>query len=262
MENFQAENILVQEILSPAEMALTTTNSTVQLVNQADTKQRMNLAVECKDLMMLYVCAIKEMQTRLEVLNTEYTVRCRRNPIHSIHSRLKSSASIVEKLNRKGVPFSPENIEAYIQDVAGIRVICSYVDDIFMIAEAVSHQDGVELVARKDYITHPKPNGYRSLHLILSVPVSFSRSVKNVKVEVQIRTIAMDCWASLEHQLKYKHSIKNEQEIVEELRQCALDMAHTDATMQSLRARMDNDSPPSEDELLLEKLKRMDHPMD
>ena len=119
-------------------------------------------------------------------------------------TRLKRSGSIAEKLSRQNLPFSTDSIEAHINDVAGVRVICSYVDDIYRIADALLKQDDVTLVARKDYIASPKPNGYRSLHLIVQVPVFFADQKKNLKVEAQIRTIAMDFWASLEHQLKYK----------------------------------------------------------
>ena len=123
----------------------------------------------------MYACAIKEVQTKFEVLETEFKVRYQRNPISSIQTRLKSSSSIIEKMIRKGIPFSMENLEAQIHDLAGIRVICSYVDDIYALADALTSQDDITLVEKKDYIKHPKPNGYRSLHLIVSVPVFFSR---------------------------------------------------------------------------------------
>ena len=222
----------------------------------------MNLVVECKDLMMLYACAMKEMRTKFENLNTEYGVRSSRNPIRSISTRLKGSASIVDKLQRKGLSFSPQNIEQHIHDVAGIRVICYYVDDIFALAEAISHQQEVKLLELKDYITYPKPNGYRSLHMILSVPVFLSEQTRWMKVEVQIRTIAMDFWASLEHQLKYKHQIAGEREIVAQLKECANTIAATDAKMMDLRNQIESGIEQSEDELLLEKLKKMDHPLE
>ena len=138
-------------------------------------KQLLETAVDYKELRMMYACAIKEVQTKFEVLETEFKVRYQRNPISSIQTRLKSSSSIIEKMIRKGIPFSMENLEAQIHDLAGIRVICSYMDDIYALADALTSQDDITLVEQKDYIRHPKPNGYRSLHLIVSVPVFFSR---------------------------------------------------------------------------------------
>ena len=167
-------------------------------------RQLLETAVEYKELRMMYACAIKEVQTKFEVLETEFKVRYQRNPISSIQTRLKSSSSIIEKMIRKGIPFSIENLEEQIHDLAGIRVICSYVDDIYALAQALTGQDDITLIEEKDYIKYPKPNGYRSLHLIVSVPVFFSQQKRQIKVEVQIRTIAMDFWASLEHQMKYK----------------------------------------------------------
>ena len=163
------------------------------------------------------------------------------------------------KLDRYGYRFSLENIEKYIQDAAGIRVICSYIDDIYGIADALLEQDDITLITRKDYIIHPKPNGYRSLHLIVEVPVFFAKFKKSMKVEVQIRTIAMDFWASLEHQLKYKQNIPNQQAIVKQLRECADVISMTDQKMIGIRQQIEAVSDaPTEEEILLEKLSRMD----
>ena len=162
--------------------------------------QAMNLldgVLDYKDLMMGYACAIKEINTKFEVLDTEFEVRYKRNPISSIETRLKSQTSILEKMARLGIAPSRENIENNLNDIAGIRVICSYIDDIYFLADALTKQDDIKLIKRKDYISNPKPNGYRSLHLIVSVPIFFAESSKEVKAEVQIRTIAMDFWASL-----------------------------------------------------------------
>ena len=201
-------------------------------------KQLLETAVDYKELRMMYACAIKEVQTKFEVLETEFKVRYQRNPISSIQTRLKSSSSIIEKMIRKGIPFSMENLEAQIHDLAGIRVICSYVDDIYALADALTSQDDITLVEKKDYIKHPKPNGYRSLHLIVSVPVFFSRQKRQIKVEVQIRTIAMDFWASLEHQLRYKSDVEATAPLKDRLQRCAEQSAALDVEMQSIYREM------------------------
>lgn len=192
--------------------------------------------LDYKELMMGYACAIKEINTKFEVLDTEFEVRYKRNPISSIETRLKSQTSILEKMARMGIPPTRENIENNLNDIAGIRVICSYIDDIYLLADALTKQDDIRLIRRKDYISSPKPNGYRSLHLIVSVPIFFAESMKEVKAEVQIRTIAMDFWASLDHQLKYKKDIGDvSDQISEELRQCAETIAATDQRMLNIR---------------------------
>ncbi len=216
-----------------------------------------------KELMMMYSCAIKEIRTKFDVLNTEFNVRYSRNPIYCISSRLKRSTSILQKLDRLKLPFTLSSVEKNLHDVAGVRVICSYTDDIYLIAEALLRQNDVELIAKKDYIAHPKDNGYRSLHLIVSVPVFFANISKKIEVEVQIRTIAMDYWASLEHQLKYKHRVPNEQNIARELRQCADTIAETDARMLAIRQEIEqNSNAPDRNMLLLEKLSRLDIALD
>ena len=225
-------------------------------------RQLLETAVEYKELRMMYACAIKEVQTKFEVLETEFKVRNQRNPISSIQTRLKSSSSIIEKMIRKGIPFSIENLEEQIQDLAGIRVICSYVDDIYALAQALTSQDDITLVEQKDYIKTPKPNGYRSLHLIVSVPVFFSQQKRQIKVEVQIRTIAMDFWASLEHQMKYKREISDQQHIVAQLKSCAEDIARVDMEMMDIRRRLEESvDEPTEDDLLIARLKKLDTPI-
>ena len=180
-------------------------------------RQMVDTVVDYKEMRMRYSCAIKEVRTKFDVLNSEFNVRYQRNPITSISSRLKSSSSIMRKLDGKNLSFTLENVENNLFDVAGIRVVCSYVDDIYMLAEALAKQDDITVLKEKDYIKHPKPNGYRSYHMIVSVPVFFSDRTNNMAVEVQIRTIAMDFWASLEHQLKYKQEVPNQVEIVQQL---------------------------------------------
>lgn len=223
------------------------------------TKNLMDMLVGYRELMMMYTCAIKEVRTKFEVLDTEFSVRFQRNPISSISTRLKHTNSIMQKLERNGSHFSLENIEKYVNDVAGIRVICSYIDDIYEIANSLLAQDDITLIRQKDYIVHPKPNGYRSLHLLVMVPVFFANYKKNMRVEVQIRTIAMDFWASLEHQLKYKQDIPNQQEIVAQLKSCAEVIASTDEEMLGIRQKIEAVSDaPTEDDILIEKLSRFD----
>lgn len=215
--------------------------------------------LDYKDLMMGYACAIKEINTKFEVLDTEFEVRYKRNPISAIETRLKSQTSILEKMARLGIAPTRENIESNLNDIAGIRVICSYIDDIYLLADALIKQDDIRLIRRKDYISNPKPNGYRSLHLIVSIPIFFAESVKEVKAEVQIRTIAMDFWASLEHQIKYKKNVEHAEKVIARLKACADEIAHVDETMQEIRKEMDQiQEEPTDAEMLYEKLKKID----
>ena len=226
------------------------------------TKKVMWTLVQYKDMQMKYSCAIKEIKTKFDVLSTEFNVKHKRNPISSISSRLKSTESIVNKLMRKDLPFSIEGIENNLFDIAGVRVVCSYIDDIYAIADALLAQDDIELVERKDYIKQPKPNGYRSLHLIVRVPVFFAGSKENVPVEVQIRTIAMDFWASLEHQIKYKKDIPDQEDVVAKLRECADVITQTDEKMLALRKRIeDAEDVPTEEEILFERISKLDTPL-
>lgn len=226
------------------------------------TKKIMWSMVEYKDMQMLYTCAMREVKTKLEILDCEFKLRHKRNPIISISSRLKRTESLIEKILQRGYDFDIESIEKNINDIAGVRVICSYIDDIYSIADALLGQDDVTLISRKDYIENPKPNGYRSLHLIISIPVFLSEGGKEVKVEVQIRTIAMDCWASLEHQMKYKKEIPDTERVIRELRACADTMAETDRKMLALRRDIElaEDVPTEEDELF-DRLSRFDIPI-
>lgn len=191
------------------------------------------------ELMMQYRCALMEVETKLNVLNAEFTMKNNRNPFESIKSRIKTPKSILEKLQRKGFEISVKGIEENLADVAGIRVICSFPDDIYATAKMLTDQDDIRVIQVKDYIINPKPNGYRSLHLILEVPIFLSNEKKNMKVEVQFRTIAMDFWASLEHKLKYKKNIENAEEISKELQRCAEASSKLDLRMQALRDRIE-----------------------
>lgn len=189
-------------------------------------------------IMMMYSCGIREVTTKLEILNDDLKARYQRNPIHSIKSRIKSPVSIAKKLKKKGNPVCVESIRDNLNDVAGVRVICSFIDDIYTITEMLTSQTDITLVKLKDYIEHPKPNGYRSLHLIIEVPVFFADRMRPMKVEVQIRTIAMDYWASLDHQLRYKKDDLDEWvrvEMEKRLRRCADVISETDMEMLDIR---------------------------
>lgn len=176
-----------------------------------------------ESLMAYYRCAIMEVETKFNVLNEQFSLQYDRNPIESIKARVKSFDSILKKVKRKQIPFSLESIEENINDIAGVRVICSFQEDIYMLADCLLQQDDVRLIERKDYIKNPKPGGYRSLHLIIEVPIFLEKEKRPMKVEVQLRTIAMDFWASLEHKLRYKKNIpESEAEyLAKELVECA-----------------------------------------
>lgn len=191
------------------------------------------------EMMNKYRCAIMEVETKLKVLNTEFSLQYDRNPFESIKSRLKSPVSIMEKLRRKGLPINEEVLEQQIEenlfDVAGLRVICAFQEDIYALSDLMVHQDDIQLLRTKDYIKNPKPNGYRSLHQILEIPVFLKEGKTFVKVEVQFRTIAMDFWASVDHKLRYKKNVTNEEEIMEKLRICADSITAIDEEMQKIR---------------------------
>ena len=192
-------------------------------------------------LMMMYRCAIREVQTKLEVLNDDLGSRYERNPIENIHSRIKEPVSIARKLKKLDVPVCAESIPLYLNDVAGIRVTCSFIDDIYTVAGMLIRQDDIKLIKMKDYIENPKPNGYRSLHLIVEIPVFFADATRPMRVEVQIRTIAMDFWASLDHHLRYKKNVKDADSISDELKKCADIIAQTDEDMLRIRKRIFSD---------------------
>lgn len=186
-------------------------------------------------LMSYYKCAMMEIQTKFNVLNEEYSLEFDRNPISNIKTRLKRFPSIMEKLERKNLPKSINAIEEHLHDVAGVRVICSFPEDVYTLADAFLKQDDITLIEKKDYIANPKDNGYRSLHLIVSIPIFLAHEKRNMKVEIQLRTIAMDCWASLEHQIYYKKDMKFTREMKEELIECARISAGLDERMDALR---------------------------
>lgn len=187
------------------------------------------------DLMMYYKCAMMEVETKFKVLNEQFSIQYNRNPIETIKTRLKKPRSIVEKLNRKNLEYSLRSIEENMFDIAGVRVICSFQEDIYTMAALLLQQDDIQLVERKDYIANPKENGYRSLHLIVDVPIFLSTEKRHMKVEVQLRTIAMDFWASLEHKLRYKKHISNSEEIAQRLKAVADVITDMDIEMQNIR---------------------------
>mgnify|MGYP002858774398 CR=1 FL=1 len=206
----------------------------------SDMEEIIRTGHEFRKLMSYYKCAMMEIETKLNVLNEEFSLRYDRQPISSIKTRLKRPMSIQGKLKKHGYGMSVENIEKHIQDVAGVRVICSFIDDVYMLADALKSQDDITVIREKDYIESPKDNGYRSLHLIVAVPIFLQDEKRIMNVEVQIRTIAMDFWASLEHKMRYKKNISPEKlgEISAELTACAHLSASLDERMQAVRDRI------------------------
>lgn len=190
-------------------------------------------------LMMRYRCAIHELHTRLDVLNDEFSVANKRNPISSIKSRIKSPGSIYEKLRRRNLDFTEENIVDLLDDVAGVRVVCPFISDVYTIARLIAAQDDLTILKEKDYIKEPKANGYRSYHMIVEVPVFFSNGKHPMRAEIQIRTISMDFWASVDHQLHYKKNLglnKDVAAIEAELRKAAEAANYTDRHMEEIKS--------------------------
>lgn len=192
-----------------------------------------------------YRCAMMEVETKFRVLDQQFSIQYDRNPIETIKTRIKSPQSLAQKLIRKGLPLNLSSVEQSIHDMAGVRVICSFLEDIDLLAECLLRQDDVQLVTRKDYIRTPKPNGYRGLHLIVEVPIYLQNEKRMMKVEVQLRTIAMDFWASTEHKLRYKKQIDPSQAALlgQELLACADQAAALDDRMQRLRDQFDAYTP-------------------
>ena len=203
-------------------------------------KGMLAFAKQFQEVMMMYTCAIREVKTKFEVLNDELSVRNKRNPIEMIKSRVKKPMSIVEKLSKRGQPITLESMISNLDDVAGVRVICSFLDDIYEVSDMIAKQDDIKIISIKDYIKNPKENGYRSYHMIIEVPVFFSDRKQPMKVEVQIRTIAMDFWASLEHQLRYKAAGEIPQFIAQELKECAANITNSDMKMQKIHSFLED----------------------
>ena len=193
-----------------------------------------------KELMAYYKCAMMEVETKFKVLSEELSLQYDRNPIEAIKTRLKSPESIIDKMKRRGLDFTVENIERNINDIAGVRVICGFPSDIYTLSRAFLQQDDIRLIRRKDYIAEPKENGYRSLHLIIEIPIFLHDEKKLMKVEVQFRTISQDWWASLEHKIRYKKDIIHTEEIAKELYECAEKAANLDKRMEQIRKYLES----------------------
>ncbi|MDD6327392.1 MAG: GTP pyrophosphokinase family protein [Eubacteriales bacterium] len=196
-----------------------------------------------RQLMSFYRCAVMEIETKFRVLDEELSLESEHNPIEGIKSRIKSIDSLVRKMNKKGIPLDITSIEQNIFDIAGVRVICSFPEDIYFLEECLLKQDDIRLIERKDYIKNPKPGGYRSLHLIVEVPIFLQEEKRPMKVEVQLRTIAMDFWASLEHKLRYKKDLDPVllEELKNELLDCANQSAALDLRMENVRKKIEKE---------------------
>jgi putative GTP pyrophosphokinase len=194
----------------------------------------MKMIREFNKIENLYLSATREIATKLEILNSEFQYSKERNPIHNIRTRVKTPVSILNKLHKRGLEQSVTSAQKNLTDIAGVRVICSYIDDIYLISNMLLSQNDIELIRTSDYIKDPKPNGYRGLHHIITVPVFLSTKVEIVNVELQIRTIAMDFWASLEHELYYKLGEMRTEAVASELQGCAKEIADIDLRMQNL----------------------------
>lgn len=231
------------------------------VINLEDFK---NGTAEFKKIMLMYKSALKEIETKVNILSDEFQTLYKYNPIEHIKTRLKSPESIIKKMERKNLGITYNNMVNYINDVAGIRIICSFLPDIYRIVEMFEKSEDLKIVEKKDYIKTPKPSGYSSFHLIVLVPVSFSNGTVDVKVEIQIRTIAMDFWASLEHKIKYKYENEVPKNISKELISCARMIHQLDkkmsrlgeATMNELTKSMETLEPTS-DIKLIEKLEQV-----
>ena len=200
-----------------------------------------------QEVTLVYNAALKQINTKLEILNDEFQHVHRYNPIEHIKSRMKTSESIVKKLKRYGYESTIENMVKYINDIAGIRVICSFTSDIYRIADMIRNQNDIKVISVKDYMKHPKASGYKSYHMLVTVPVFLSDRIVEVKVEIQIRTVAMDFWASLEHKINYKFEGNAPQHIKTELVECARMVSDLDARMLSLNEEILSLSGETED---------------
>ena len=186
-------------------------------------------------LISKYDAVIKKIKVKLEILGDDIELNTGRNPIQSIRTRIKTNQSILNKLHRLGEEISLESMEKNLFDVAGIRVTCLFIDEVYKLAELLENQDDIKLIRVKDYIKNPKENGYRSYHIIVQTPIYLSNSTYPMKIEIQLRTVAMDYWATLEHKLKYKKNIPNQDKIIAELKECADTITETDLKMLKIK---------------------------
>lgn len=188
-----------------------------------------------QDAQVLLEAVHRELMLRVDLLRRYLVLSGEKDPVEHCKGRVKSAESMKEKLKRKGYEVTLDAALKYVHDAVGIRIVCQFVDDVYKMAEILKRQEDFELVKEKDFIKNPKPNGYRSYHLIVKVPVHLTDCTKSLYAEIQIRTIAMDCWAALEHELKYKRTIPNQELLQKELKRCSDEMASTDLTMQTIR---------------------------
>ena len=206
----------------------------MDMLGEHDAEKLMESAMQLQQIMLLYEAGIREIKTKLDILSDESNISGKPSPIDSIKSRIKSPRSIIKKLKRRGFPISLQSMMDNLNDIGGIRVICPFIQDIYTVADMLMRQSDLTLIEKKDHIANPKPNGYRSLHLILEVPIFLSETTKPVRIELQLRTIAMDFWASLEHQLRYKSDVQVPPHISDDLKECADVIAATDEEMQRI----------------------------
>lgn len=210
-----------------------------QFISSEKTREWLRVsAAPYKELMAYYKCAMMEVETKFRVLSEELSLEYDRNPIETIKTRLKSVESIADKLSALKQDLTVQSIEKNLHDVAGVRVICGFPSDIYTLADAFLKQDDITLIEKKDYIANPKPNGYRSLHLIVEIPIFLHDEKKPMKVEVQFRTISMDWWASLEHKIRYKKDVEISNDVALELKECAQFASNLDNRMESIQKRI------------------------
>ena len=207
------------------------------LYNFKDGDEAFDKLVGFVELDHLYSSALKEISTKLDILDDNFNHIYKHNPIHHMERRVKEMTSLVKKLQRKGLTVDAKTAKENILDIAGIRVVCNYLEDIYVIEKLLLKQEDVKLLKRKDYIEHPKENGYRSLHLVVSIPVFLADRVEVTPVEIQIRTIGMDMWASLEHKIRYKNNT-NTEDYKDKLEECAMEIAEVEAKMQNIHSEI------------------------
>lgn len=198
-----------------------------------------SVLIDFMNIENIYSAAVKKISTKLDILDENFQQMHKHNPIHHLEKRVKELGSIISKLQRKGLPISVESAKEHLQDIAGVRVICNYIEDIYAIEKLLLKQPDIELLKRKDYIEYPKSNGYRSLHIVVSIPIYLTEEVQYVAVEIQIRSIGMDMWASLEHKIRYKNE-ENTERYRSILRQCATDITSVEHKMQDIHSEVFN----------------------
>lgn len=198
------------------------------------TEQAMEELFNFVELQHTYASALEEIGTKLKILDDEFQVAYKHNPIHHMEKRVKEFPSVVKKLKRKGFPLNAKSARDNLQDIAGIRVVCNYLEDVYTIEQLLLRQEDIKLLKRKDYINNPKPNGYKSLHLVVSIPVFLAERVEVTPVEIQIRTIGMDMWASLEHKLRYKNTHISTEQYQDKLKECSAEITNVERKMQEM----------------------------